>query len=391
MAVAKKKNAVSASNPILNKVILELRKKYGEEVLRYGSDVEEDLGRTPSGIFAFDFSTGGGPARGKVTIFRGKEASGKSLTSYYTIINTLYHDKHAKAAVIEPEGSLDDTFLRLLLATNFNADNKVIEDILSRIVSSRPETLEEGIEVYESLLTAGEFDIMLYDSIAASTPSTERDESMDDWQRGLGARLWNKAFRRIQSYINRGKKMSDKACACIFINQPRFTMTQYGDPTTYPGGRGQFHAAHMIVDFNNPQWIKSGDERSKEKTLTHGQKIIGFTEKNKTFPGHKYFNYTYYFEDLDEHRAYEIDNVSATFDLGLLYGTVEQAGSSYTLYIPKKKLVKTIGKPRTQLVMVKHKITGGKEKVFAALREDPEMLTAIQDTLVKTVMERKKI
>lgn len=377
--------------PSLVTAIANVRKKHGAHSIMSAKklmEINKIHGRIPSGIYALDFITGGGLPKGKVTLFRGMPSSGKSLTAYLVIIFTLVRDPSACAAIVDHEGSYDDDFMYTLIRANFPrlTDNKV-QDVLDRIMVSLPDTLEEGIEITESLISSGVVDVLLFDSIANASPSDELEGSMDDWQRGLSARIWNKAWRRVQTYLSSTRKEDQKSTAAIFINQPRNTMVQYGPQITYPGGRGQNHAAHLILDFSNPDWQKEGEA---EKTFTYGQRVVMFTYKNKTYAARKYGNYMFYFEPYGNAPIGFVDNAQSTFDLALMHGTIEQASSSYTVHYLKQNAVKRGGILSISLKPAVEKFRG-KAQVVQAMRDNPKLMLSVQDMLNTEIRDRRSI
>ena len=139
-------------------------------------------------------------------------------------------------ALIDMEGSFDHEW-----AANLGLDERTI-------VYVRPDTAEEAIDIYDSLMRTGAVDMMILDSIAALTPSKEVEESMEKWQQGLQARLVNKFIRKVQASANAVYQDYGRMVTQVWINQVREKIgVMFGDNTTIPGGKGQGFATSVEV------------------------------------------------------------------------------------------------------------------------------------------------
>jgi recombination protein RecA len=157
------------------------------------------------------------------------------------------------------------------------------------ILYVRPDTAEEGIDIYDSLLRTGSVDLFILDSLAAMTPSKEIEESMEKWQQGLQARLLNKFCRKTQSSVNSAAKDFGRVPTQLWINQLRMKIgVMFGNPETMPGGMGQgFVSSCEVKLWSSGYDIKEveaigGDE--KDLQVADSVRINFSVEKNKTAP-----------------------------------------------------------------------------------------------------------
>jgi len=182
-----------------------------------------------------------------------------------------------RVALIDMEASFDATW----------ADKLGFDDRL--VVYVRPDTAEEAIDIYDSLIRTGSVDLAILDSIAALTPSKEVEESMEKWQQGLQARLVNKFVRKVQASANAVAREHGRLVTQVWINQVREKIgVMFGDPTTTPGGKGQGFATSVEMKMWSSQYETESvaELPGKEKDIVIAKSVrVNFRcEKNKTAP-----------------------------------------------------------------------------------------------------------
>jgi len=120
-----------------------------------------------------------------------------------------------------------------------------------RILFIAPATGEEGVDLVTDILSSGQLDLVVVDSLANFIPQAEFEASAEKWQQGLQARIVNKATRK---WIACGvyAKRDGHDVTQIWINQMRTTIgVMFGDPSVKPAGRGQDFAISAEVRFMN--------------------------------------------------------------------------------------------------------------------------------------------
>ena len=225
-----------------------INERYGANTIVKASQMPVHQ-RMSSGIVSFDIAHGGGFAKGGLHLLSGNYSSGKTTIATRTIgtnqkvcrlcntqikpRETAYvckkcwsytlSDKECITCGSEdcgPVSEVPEEKLAELMAGDgmnvpetctcgqsdpcrgFYIDNEGTFDPMWAVAHGvnidalevvRPEYAEQSIDIIEALIRTGEVDIIVWDSIAASTPGKEIEESTEDWQMGLHARLVNKA------------------------------------------------------------------------------------------------------------------------------------------------------------------------------------------------------
>lgn len=331
------------------------KSKYGKGTVSMGSNIVKST-RIPTGCMAMDVALGGGLPVGKPTIFYGDQSSGKTTTAtriagiaqklcancyrpieaevksriedgeeefyvdgqcscygeglfkpvqYPGESKILFKERlkgyetnsfeEYRVAIVDAEGSIDPVWSETL-----GLDMRLV-------VYVRPDSAEEAMDIYDSLLRTGSVDMILLDSIAALTPSDEIQESKEKWQQGLQARLVNKFCRTSVSSVNSIYREYGRRITQVWINQTRQKIgVMFGDPTTLPGGKGQRFAASVEVKLWSSQYEVDAiaELPGKQKNINIAKRVrINFkVEKNKTAPPKGTGSYVMWLEDgsIDE-------------------------------------------------------------------------------------------
>ena len=191
-----------------------------------------------------------------------------------------------RVALIDIEGSFDYEW-----AEKLGLDSRVL-------IYVRPDTAEETIDLYDSLMRTGSVDLFVLDSIASMTPSKEVEESVEKWQQGLQARLVNKFCRKIQSSANAMARDYGRAPTQIWINQLRMKIgVMFGNPETVPGGMAQEFATSVQVKLWSSNYEKEQSEVNKDWQVATSVQVNFKTEKNKVAPPHRTGSYVMNLDD----------------------------------------------------------------------------------------------
>jgi len=217
----------------LDSILEQINKKYGKGSIVKAGDVEQYLAvsRIKTGVLAVDLVTGGGIPRGRLTRLFGRESSFKTMLALMVIARAQEEERERqsghKCVFIDTENTFDPE-----VAKNLGID-------LGELLLTQPDTLEQAGDVIALLLNSGKVDLLVWDSIAASTPQAEYEASLEDWQQGLGARLVNKLIRKITAASIKPGIDGFKPTVVV-INQIREKIgVMYGNPETTPYGKQQ--------------------------------------------------------------------------------------------------------------------------------------------------------
>ncbi len=215
-----------------------------------------DVASIPTGISAFDVSTGiGGIPLKRITIFRGEEGAGKTLILLTAI--AYAQRRGERCAFIDLEHALTPGFAKLL---GVNYDELVI---------SRPETLNEAYDVLKEFVKCGLFQIVGFDSTSALATIEDLEVSArDTTKRAAEAQVHSSELKKLNAICH-------KDTAIVMIGQLRTNPSPppgwRGPPILYmPGGRALRHYSSMIAEVKTAEVFRNGaQQRIGHRIKTH--------------------------------------------------------------------------------------------------------------------------
>lgn len=284
----------------LDEVVAHIRKKMGEEaIMRLGADERRVVPVIPTGSLALDIALGiGGFPRGRVVEVYGPEGSGKTTLALHAVANV--HRLGGVAAFIDAEHALDVEYAKRL---GIQVENLLL---------SQPDYAEQALEIAEALVSTGEVDIVVVDSVAALVPKSELEGSFGDQYVGLQARIMSQALRKLAGTIAK-----NRACV-VFINQLREKVgVMFGSPEVTPGGRALKFYSSVRVDVRTVSKLKGADGR------VTGARVLVRVTKNKLAPP---------FRDAEFEIVYGegINRVLDVLDTAVKFGIVDRSGAWYS-------------------------------------------------------------
>src|SRR5213075_1243549 len=243
----------------LESALGQIEKQFGKgSILRLGSkDQIVPVSVVSTGSIALDAALGvGGVPRGRICEIFGPESSGKTTIALQVVAEA--QKKGGIAAFIDVEHALDPAYARKL---GVDIDNLLV---------SQPDYGEQALEITGHLISSGQIDVLVVDSVAALVPKAELDGEMGDSHMGLQARLMSQALRKLTGIVSKSKT------CLIFINQIREKIgVMFGNPETTTGGRALKFYSTVRVDIRRIAAIKDGDVVAGSRTKI---KVV----KNKT-------------------------------------------------------------------------------------------------------------
>lgn len=272
MPKSKKKPEISDNKPSLRRVLAEINKKFGENVIGVIKDMKDvEMERISTGIQKMDEALGGGLPLRRIVEFYGIPSGGKSLIALLVIkqAQTLGKD----CIYVDVEDSFDPQFARKI-----GVDTNKLIIMQSAVGESTMETV--------CRLLAAEPAIIVIDSVAAMVTVGEMEEELDKAFMAPKARLMSKALAKINAL--------NKKTLIIFINQLRSTMAMYGPPTTTTGGRALPHYASVRMEVKKADKIHLDDKKTKDVI---GQIIAYHVTKNKTAAPFKKGSFKFFYDD----------------------------------------------------------------------------------------------
>jgi len=239
----------------LELALSQIEKQFGKgSILRLGSkEAIVPVSVISTGSISLDAALGvGGFPRGRICEIFGPESSGKTTIALQAVAEA--QKKGGIAAFIDVEHALDPAYARKL---GVDVDNLLV---------SQPDYGEQALEITSHLISSGQIDVLVVDSVAALVPKSELDGEMGDSHMGLQARLMSQALRKLTGAVNKSRT------CLIFINQIREKIgVMFGNPETTTGGRALKFYSSVRLDIRRIAAIKDGESvvgnRTKVKVV----------------------------------------------------------------------------------------------------------------------------
>jgi recombination protein RecA len=332
----------------------QIEKQFGKgAIMRLGS--REAMVVVPaisSGSISVDAALGvGGFPRGRINEIFGPESSGKTTIALHVIAEA--QKAGGMAAFIDVEHALDPTYARKL---GVDVDNLLV---------SQPDYAEQALEITSVLISSGQIDVLVVDSVAALVPKIELDGEMGDAFVGLQARLMSQAMRKLTGIVS-------KSNTClIFINQIREKIgVMFGSPETTSGGRALKFYASIRCDIRRIAAIKEGDAVTGNRTRV---KIV----KNKVASPFREAEFDIIYGE-------GISKEGDLIDLGVANSLVEKSGSWYS-YKGER-----IGQGRENARQFLKDNTDTRQALDTQLRQALGMVKAAPDTTTAVAAAAKR-
>ena len=281
----------------------QIEKQYGKgSIMRLGDQGGvAQIESISTGSLALNAALGiGGLPKGRIIEIAGPEGAGKTMLTLHAVREA--QKRGGTAAFIDAEHALDVSFAKRI---GVDTENLII---------SQPDSGEQALEIVDTLVRSGAFDIIVVDSVAALVPQAELEGDMGDSHMGLHARLMSQALRKLTGSINRSHT------CLIFINQLRMKIgVMFGSPETTTGGRALPFYSSVRLDIRRIARVKDGDMDIGNRTRV---KII----KNKVAPPFREAEFDLIFHGNQIGISWEGDLV----DMGVDRGLVDKSGAWFS-------------------------------------------------------------
>ena len=322
---------------LLQSMLAEMREQ-GLPVQQGGFNVET----IPTGIASFDMSTGvGGIPRKRISLFVGKEASGKTLL--FLKMAAGIQDRGGRVAFVDAEHALTPGFARLL-GVDYDA-----------LTVSRPRTLNESYDVFKKFIRSGLFDAVAFDSVVALVPEDELELSASDKVKRAGqAQIHSQELKKVAALCH-------ERTAMVLVNQVRINPNPpsywTGPPLEYnPGGEALAFYASMRVRFKVRKIFKTSSGQRI------GHRIHTEITKNKVAP-------PYTKAEFDIKYTEGLDTITDLLETALSLGVIYKKGSWF--YFDILDGVEVIEEKKWQ----------GRDKLDVEVRTDPTLQALILDRM----------
>jgi recombination protein RecA len=329
------------------KVLAQLNKKFGDNVVVKASDIRSDLiPRITSGSTTLDYVLGGGFPGNQWNELVGESSHGKTAVALKCIaanqkLNPEYTTVWVAAEQWVPE-----------YAEMCGVDS-------SKIIVIETSIMEEAYQSVIEFANSKAVDAIVIDSLPALSPMPEMEKNMDEMTVGRGALLTNKFFRVVGSAMKRSLVEDERAVLGLIINQYRMKIgVMHGDPRTTPGGEGKNYAFFTRSEIRRDDWIEAGSGNDKKRV---GQTIKVRTLKNKTAPPQRVAYFDFYFDKGGDCEPGQYDFAKEIAAMSVVSGIIERKGGWY--YYGDRKWQ-------------------GTEAVIASIREEIELMDDLRKQVI---------
>ena len=329
------------------KVLAQLNKKFGDNVVVKASDIRSDLiPRITSGSTTLDYVLGGGFPGNQWNELVGESSHGKTAVALKCIaanqkLNPDYTTVWVAAEQWVPE-----------YAEMCGVDS-------SKIIVIETSIMEEAYQSVIEFANSKAVDAIVIDSLPALSPMPEMEKNMDEMTVGRGALLTNKFFRVVGSAMKRSLVEDERAVLGLIINQYRMKIgVMHGDPRTTPGGEGKNYAFFTRSEIRRDEWIEAGSGNDKKRV---GQTIKVRTLKNKTAPPQRVAYFDFYFDKGGDCEPGQYDFAKEIAAMSVVSGIIERKGGWY--YYGDRKWQ-------------------GTESVIASIREEIELMDDLRKQVI---------
>ncbi|XP_024544094.1 uncharacterized protein LOC112351093 isoform X2 [Selaginella moellendorffii] len=345
----KQKNSTSADpaseysekEAALQSALAQIKSSFGDEAVMWlGRNTSKQVPVVSTGSLALDVALGvGGLPKGRVVEIYGPEASGKTTLALHVIAEA--QKQGGRCVFIDAEHALDKS-----LAEAIGID-------IDELLVAQPDCGENALAIADTLVRSGSVDVLVVDSVAALVPRVELEGEMGDSHMALLARLMSQALRKLTHSLSRSQTI------LIFINQIRSKLASFGGFGGAPievtsGGNALKFYASVRLNIRRTNLLKKGDE-------TVGAQVLVKIAKNKLAPPFRTAEF-----EIDFGRG--ISKEGEVLDLGFKHGLVGKSGNWYTYN--------------------SENIANGKENAKKYLREHPDILQALSESLREILMGR---
>lgn len=290
--------------------------------------------RIPTGLIQVDLMLRGGIPTGVQHHWFGDKATGKTTLALIAIACGQRLCSTCYKPMDTPGGCCDSP--RAFLAGFIN-----VEGVLDwrwaaalgvkreELLYSEPETAEQTLDGFESLLASGEVDLVVVDSLAAMIPASELGKSAAEFDVGSQARAAHRLVRKSYSYLNQMGNRTGRRATIILLNQNRMKVgVMFGNPETQAAGSGPGYGSAVELRFSPAKHQKDSDDPNGDPLyVTIAPKVA----KSKLFPGKgAEAEFSLLQKDTADQKLGDIYDAPQLVDLGTKAGLIEGAAPSVT-------------------------------------------------------------
>jgi len=318
----------------LKALLGQMNKKYGQGSIGIAASSKGVVvSRIPFGVLALDYASGGGIPYGRISGFHGMKSCGKTSNALRIaasaqkmcrehIVPMVPTDETAYICpecgyVGDGEGEqcpfcdsagiesfLIDIGRKKCICPVCNQYNPMVVSWYdfegafcnpwaarfgvdcSKVILTRPECAEQGIDIIDGIMKTEEVDLFVIDSIACMTPASEVEDSAEATTVGLQARLVNKMLRKFSAAMNKPVAESAWRPTVIMINQIRQKVAcfEYNAKITLADGTTEKIGKLVCQEYSG--CVQSYNEKTGK---IEPKKVVGWHKNGKSDDFLKFF------------------------------------------------------------------------------------------------------
>lgn len=214
-----------------------IQEKYGKNVAGF-SVSKKDPGKSPTGIFPLDYTFAGGIPNGRISVFYGRESSGKSCLAILAIATYQKLHPDRPCVFVDVEGHYDSVW-----AQKLGVD-------IDKLVLLRCSYAEMYVDALDGLLQMEDLGLVVLDSLAAFSPKAELEDSVEQSHMGKVSQIQSVMVRKIEHALNVMHRDYGYAPPVIVVNQVRANFdkkNKYSPDDKIAGSRNHAHAGILLV------------------------------------------------------------------------------------------------------------------------------------------------
>lgn len=215
--------------------------------LKAEDDEYVECERTPTDIFSFDYATGGGFPKGKISIVWGQEGAGKTNLCFAAINQAQLDEPDKYQVFVDIENHFDPQW-----ASYFISD-------MSRLILVKCENAEDAINKTEAYTMATDVNCIVIDSLAMLVAQNELESDAGKQAVGGSSALIGKMMRKLTARLS---ALAIEGCypTVICTNQMRYKIgVMFGNPESMAGGMAPKHMSGLTVKLYGKDVVSEKD------------------------------------------------------------------------------------------------------------------------------------
>jgi recombination protein RecA len=236
-----------------------LKKRHGAKYVTSVEDLAQVV-RLPTGIYPFDYQTGGGFPKGKMSIIWGSESTGKTNMALKAIAMNQLLNPDEVNVFLDIEGGFDVQWATLM-GVDVHADNFYI---------NKPDYAEQAVDILQTVMKAEDVGIVVLDSIGAMVTTNEEQSTAEKASVGGTAKVVTRMINKMIPALAQSAR-NEHYPSLLVINQMRAKIgVMFGSPDTMNGGKALAHASALTVRMTGKDIIEPSinKERPAFKFMT---------------------------------------------------------------------------------------------------------------------------